>query len=173
MAQYHYTMKHLDSSHWREICIAVALQEAEEFRIGCRKVLMLIQEKQFFHQQHLRTCVNNMFLYTDLYSVCVQQHVFLCTDEDTRCEVHWGRAVIFLQKSRFFFYGDLFFWENYPMRESLSLIHLHLLFITYKFGLAFYHPFGLIKFGCLPSLQFDVIFILLVVTLKCFIWLMT
>lgn len=30
---------------------------------------MLIQEKQFLYQQHLGTCVNNLFLYTDLCSL--------------------------------------------------------------------------------------------------------
>lgn len=38
---------------------------------------MLTQEKQGFHQQHLRTCANGIFfLYTDLSSACAQQHVF-------------------------------------------------------------------------------------------------
>lgn len=115
---------------------------------------MFIQEKQFFHQQRLRTCVNNIFLYTDLYSVCAQQHVFLSLGvEDPRSEVHGGSLKgvgIFLQISRFFLM-ETYIAEESIQSENLSMFEFNpspFILITYKFGLVFYHLIGWIKFIC-------------------------
>lgn len=131
---YYYTVKHLDSSHWPKSASPLLCRKLE-FSIGFRKFLMLIQEKQFLHQQHLGTCVNNMFLYTDLFSA--QQHVFLSLGEDTggKCIEEAGREWHFPKDLDSSWQRSIFLRKLSNQTISPGL-HL---FLLYKFGLIFYH----------------------------------
>lgn len=106
----------LDPFHWLKSWIAHALYEAKEVRTCCRKFLMLIQEKQFFHQQQLWTCANNMFLYTDLHSVHAQHVVWSLGVEDTRREVHGGSL-----KGMGIFLQILFLMETYFSEKMIQI----------------------------------------------------
>lgn len=117
---YYYTMTYLDWPYRPKSCMTAAPQDTQEFRIGFRKFLTLIQEKQCFHQQHLRTCVNGCFLYAHLDSACAQEHVFVT--EGTRSEVYWAS----LKGVGTFSKDPGSFWRTLTFQKKLSNLGLSL-----------------------------------------------
>lgn len=89
---------------------------------------MLIQDKQFFHQQHLGTCVNNVFLYTDLCSVCTAAYLFIpWWRHEMRSALRLEGSSDVLQRSRVFLM-ETYISEKVVPSENLSMFTF--IFIT-------------------------------------------
>lgn len=106
---------------------------------------MLIQEKPFFHQRHLRTRVNGIFsTHWSLFSLCTATCILM-----PWCRRYWKCGVLrkfersrnFLQRSRFFL-TETYVSEKIIQSENLSMSEfnpLTFILITYKSGLLFCH----------------------------------
>ena len=103
---------------------------------------MLIQEKPFFHQQHLRTCVNDNFsALWSLFSLRTATCIFNALVSKIEVWRKFERSRNFLQRSRFFVM-EVSLSEKVIQSETLSTSEFNpytFSLITYKSGLVLYH----------------------------------